>query len=74
MATVLQPIERSWFGAPTPEEISHDEKAKRHFLKYCDSGKCIRGREHVQKANWNSGLCCECAFNPYNMKQPAEEE
>lgn len=73
MATVLEHIERSKFGAPTPTELEHDEKAKAHFLKYCDKGKCIRGREHSLKANWHSGPCCECAFNPYNMRKPAQE-
>ena len=70
MGTVLSNIERSTFGAPTQEEIEHDDKAREHFLKYCDTGKCIRGREHVLKANWHlNGFCQECCYNPYNMSQ-----
>lgn len=64
--SVLTHIDRATFGAPMPEEIAHDEIAKQHFLKYCDSGKCIRGAAHARKANWHEGLCLECAFNPYN--------
>ncbi len=67
--TVLQHIERSSFGAPTPEELEHDRIAREHFLKYCDSTKCIRGREYAasSRANWHEGPCCDCAFNPYVM-------
>lgn len=70
--TVLTHIDRAPCGAPTPEEILHDEIAKQHFLKYCDSGKCIRGAAHARKANWHEGLCLECAFNPYNMAAQGE--
>lgn len=72
--TVLTHIDRAPCGAPTPEEILHDEIAKQHFLKYCDSGKCIRGAAHASKANWHEGLCLECAFNPYNMAAQGEDE
>ena len=64
---VLSKIERVPFGAPTQSEIAHCEAAKQHFLRYCDSGKCIRGRQHALKASWHEGLCVECAYNPYNM-------
>lgn len=61
---VLTHIDRATFGAPTPEEISHYEIAKQHFLKYCDSGKCIRGAAHARKANWHNcvwcGYSCHC--------------
>lgn len=67
VVTVLTKIERAPFGAPTPEEITHDQIAKQHFLKYCDGVKCIRGSAHSLKANWHNGFCTECAFNPYNM-------
>lgn len=70
---VLTRIDRAPFGAPTPEEIAHDEIAKQHFLECCDSGKCIRGAAHARKANWHEGLCLECAFNPYNMAAQGEE-
>ena len=33
VVTVLTKIERAPFGAPTPEEITHDQIAKQHFLK-----------------------------------------
>lgn len=49
---------------------SHDDIAREHFLKYCDSGTCIRGRAFVISAlnkGWHEGACLECAFNPYNM-------
>ena len=64
---VLTHIDRVPFGAPTPEEIAHDKKAKQHFLEYCDSGKCIRGAAHARKANWHEGFCVSCAYNPYNI-------
>lgn len=70
---VLTHIDRAPFGAATPKEIAHDEMAKKHFLKYCDSEKCMRGRAHAQKANWHEGFCLECAFNPYNMAAQQEE-
>lgn len=69
---VLTHIDRVHFGAPTPEEIVHDKIAKQHFLKYCDSGKCIRGKTHASKANWHEGFCLECGFNPYNMAAQRE--
>lgn len=65
--TVLSKLERVPFGAPTPDEIAHCEAAKQHSLRYCDSGKCIRGRQHALKANWHEGFCVSCAYNPYNM-------
>ena len=74
MVTVLTKIERAPFGAPTPEEITHDQIAKQHFLKYCDGVKCIRGSAHSLKANWHNGFCTECAFNPYNMAAEAALE
>ena len=52
----LTRIDRVPFGAPTPEELAHDEAVKRHFLKYCDSKKCIRGAAHARKANWHEGF------------------
>lgn len=72
--SVLTHIDRATFGAPMPEEIAHDEIAKQHFLKYCDSGKCIRGAAHARKANWHEGLCLECAFNPYKLGNDAYSE
>lgn len=66
MATVLSPIERRTWGAPSPEEIEHANIARKHFLKYCDTGKCINPPAH--KRNWHEWPCTECAFNPYNMK------
>ena len=74
VVTVLTKIERATFGAPTPEEITHDQIAKQHFLKYCDGVKCIRGSAHSLKANWHNGFCTECAFNPYNMAAEAALE
>lgn len=74
VVTVLTKIERAPFGAPTPEEITHDQIAKQHFLKYCDGVKCIRGSAHSLKANWHNGFCTECAFNPYNMAAEAALE
>lgn len=73
MSTVLQPVDCPKTGEPTPEEITHDNKAKAHFLRYCDSGKCIRGDGQSLKANWHEGVCLECAYNPYNM-QAAQED
>lgn len=69
---ILTPFVRecSW-GAPSPAEVEHDAKAKQHFLKYCDSDKCIRGREYVfHSQGWHEGPCMECPFNPYNMEEP----
>lgn len=68
VAKVLYKINRKQTGEPTPEEKWHDEIALKHYLKYCTSGKCIRGPEHQKKANWHEGLCLECVFNPYNME------
>ena len=68
MKTVLQPIEHTTTGAPSAEEIKHDEVAKAHFLQYCDSGKCVGGSEQSKKSNWHdNGFCADCCFNPYNM-------
>lgn len=39
---VLSHIERSMWGSPTQEEIKHDKKAREHFKKYCDTGKCVQ--------------------------------
>lgn len=73
MTTILDKAFRDSFGtcsSPTPEETEHTNKARAHFLKYCDSNKCIRGRDHSMKSNWHdNGFCLECAFNPYNMKE-----
>lgn len=66
MSTVLQPIERPQTGEPTQDEIEHDNIAKCHFLRYCDTKMCIRGRRGVK--SWHEGVCVECAFNPYNMQ------
>ena len=55
--------------ADKDEELNeHRESARIHFLKYCDSGKCIR--EHIglkRGENWHEGVCVECKINPYNM-------
>lgn len=74
MKTVLdKTFERKGYGAPSAEEIARDEVARVHFLKYCDSNKCIRGRAHALKCNWHdNGYCVDCAFNPYNMIQRDE--
>lgn len=64
-----------WRGAPTAEEKVHNDKAREHFLKYCDFGKCINPPAH--KRNWQRWPCTECAFNPYSMtidKPEAEKE
>jgi len=48
----------------------HNEDARKHFLEYCDSNKCIRGKDFVVSAlnkGWHEGVCLECAFNPYNF-------
>ncbi len=71
MSTVLQKIERAKTGAPTPEEIAHDDKARQHFVKWCDTGKCPHGIS--ASANWHEGLCVECGFNPYNMMEDGEK-
>ena len=52
------------------DRTARQEKAIAHFLKYCDSDTCIRGREYVLHCKgWHEGPCTECAFNPYNMKE-----
>ena len=57
---------RTW-GAPSPETAEHGEVGQKWFLAHCDNAKCIRGREHANKANWHeNGFCLECAWNPYN--------
>lgn len=70
MSTVLSRETRDNFkpwGALTPEESEHIKKASIHFLKYCDTDKCIRGNEHAKRSDWHEGPCTECPFNPYNM-------
>lgn len=56
-----------------PEGTPCQIKAREHFLKYCDSHKCIRGSGFVVSAmnkGWHEGVYLECAFNPYNMVVP----
>lgn len=65
MATILSPIIRKSFGAPSAEEKQHDDIARKHFLKYCDTGKCIKDGQNTN--SWHEGVCLECPFNPYNM-------
>lgn len=61
-------------GDPSTEEIANGEIARQHFLDYCDSSKCIRGREHARNANWHeNGFCIDCRFNPYNMRMKADQ-
>jgi hypothetical protein len=64
---------RTW-GAPTPEQIAHDDAAREWSVKNCDSNTCIRGREHARKANWHdNGFCMDCAWNPYNHTAGEDE-
>jgi hypothetical protein len=73
--SILKQIERKSWGAPSKNEIEHDNIARAHFLKYCDSGTCIRGRSFVvsgQNKGWYDGVCLECAWNPYNMVREGE--
>lgn len=52
------------------DRTPREQKAVDHFLKYCDSDKCIRGREYVFRCKgWHEGPCTDCAFNPYNMRE-----
>jgi len=79
MATILDKAFRDMIS-DTPGSLqggyrerinTHNDIAREHFLKYCDSGTCIRGREFVTNAlnkGWHEGVCLECAFNPYNMR------
>lgn len=54
-----------WSRADKEKDIERSEIAIKHFLKYCDTGKCIRDRRNV--STWHEGFCLDCAFNPYNM-------
>lgn len=68
MDTVLKPINRTTWGSPSPEEKEHDDIARAHFLKYCDTGKCIREKAGLKNGKtWHEGPCTECNFNPYIM-------
>lgn len=80
MATVLNKAFRDMVSdtpgslqGPHKEQMSvHNDVAREHFLKHCDSGTCIRGRAFVVSAlnkGWHEGACLECAFNPYNMQE-----
>lgn len=71
MRAVLAPINRKGWGMPLQEEIEHDEVARAHFLKYCDTGKCIQRRKGVK--GWHEWPCTECYFNPYNMVESEAE-
>ncbi len=52
------------------DRTPRQQKAVDHFLKYCDSDKCIRGRDYAFHCRgWHEGPCTECAFNPYNMQE-----
>lgn len=62
MKTVLTPITRQKFGAPTPKILAHDEMARQHFIKYCDKCKVA-----TRLKSWHEGPCTECYKNPYNM-------
>jgi hypothetical protein len=77
MPTILSRMDHEFVnGLPTGVQSSLDrtprqQKAVDHFLKYCDSDRCIRGREYVfHSRGWHEGACLECAFNPYNMTAP----
>lgn len=65
--TILERIERPPTGAPSEEEKEHDKNAKQHFLRYCDTGKCVNPPAH--KRNWHTWPCTECTCNPYNMRK-----
>ena len=65
MNTVIQLIEQSTTGAPTAKEIEHDKRAVQHFIKNCDTVKCIKGNEQSKKSNWHTnGFCLECTLIP----------
>jgi hypothetical protein len=79
MKTVLTPISR--WGTKhmynikmegSTELQEHDKKAAEHFLEYCDTNKCIRGRVNVK--GWFEWPCTECYFNPYNMVESEEKQ
>ena len=61
-----------WTRADHESEEDRRDIAREHFLKYCDSDKCIRGPLFVigpSNQGWHTGWCLECAFNPYNMSK-----
>jgi hypothetical protein len=48
--TVLGHIDhtgRKTYGAPTPEQVAHNDIAREWMSKHCDSNTCIRGRAFV---------------------------
>ncbi len=73
MKTVLTPFDRQSIGWSTKEEgnaasRNHNEIARKHFVKYCDTGKCVREQTGLKRGeNWHEWPCIECTFNPYNM-------
>lgn len=73
MPTVLRrdDIQANTLGVKRDLGFTEREQiAQAHFLKYCDSHTCIRGRNFVIGAlnkGWHEGACLECKFNPYNM-------
>lgn len=74
--TVLQ-RPQPWDDLPGPLRLAyrqqidaHNDKAREHYLKYCEGDKCPRRRMGLKCDDWHGcdhGGCVDCAFNPYNM-------
>ena len=70
--TILVEIPWPYFtnGAPIDEEKEHFDIGRNHFVKHCDTNKCIL--ENDFPSGWHDFPCTECEFNPYIMQKSRE--
>ena len=70
--TILVEIPWPYFtnGAPIEEENEHSDIGRDHFVKYCDTNKCVL-KNNFLVGGWHDYPCKECKFNPYIMQKKA---